>query len=256
MSDPARGAGPPAGRRPADRLIVALDGLDGDQAMALARDLPGLRRVKVGLELFIREGPAIVRRLRDLGLSVFLDLKLHDIPATMAAASGRAAALGVDLLTLHASAGHEALAASRAAACEAAARADLPPPALLAVTVLTSWNPQRFAAELRIEEPLEAHVARLAAAAAAAGLQGCVCSPLEAAGLRRRHPEPFLLVTPGIRPDPAGSGRPAGEDQVRVTTPSRALAAGASLLVIGRPITRASDPAAAFARCCRDLQGR
>jgi orotidine-5'-phosphate decarboxylase len=119
---------------------------------------------------------------------------------------------------------------------------------LLAVTVLTSWEPACFAAELAIQEPLQAYVPRLAALAAAAGIGGCVCSPLEVAALRAAHAEPFALVTPGIRP--AGTAR---GDQQRVMTPAQALAAGSSQLVIGRPITAAADPAAAFASCCAEL---
>jgi len=122
------------------------------------------------------------------------------------------------------------------------------PPTLLAVTVLTSWDPQRFGAELAIEEPVADYVARLAQLAAEAGIGGCICSPLEVAALRAAHSEPFALVTPGIRPTGAALG-----DQQRVMTPAQAVAAGATQLVIGRPITAAPDPAAAFAACCADL---
>jgi orotidine-5'-phosphate decarboxylase len=121
-------------------------------------------------------------------------------------------------------------------------------PTLLAVTVLTSWEQQRFARELAIAEPVEDYVPRLAHLAAAAGIGGCVCSPLEVAALRAAYPQPFALVTPGIRP----SGSPSG-DQARVMTPAQAMAAGASRLVIGRPITAASDPVAAFEACCAQL---
>jgi orotidine-5'-phosphate decarboxylase len=212
--------------------------------------IPQLRWVKVGLELYTAAGPDMVRRLRQQGLRVFLDLKFHDIPATMAGACRSAASLGAELMTVHACAGREALTAAQAAARESAERAGLPAPTLLAVTVLTSWNPERFAAELAIAEPVEAYVSRLAALAAEAGIGGCVCSPHEAATLRRLHPEPFALVTPGIRPAGAERG-----DQQRVTAPAEALAAGASRLVIGRPISAAADPAAAFAACCAELAG-
>ena len=124
----------------------------------------------------------------------------------------------------------------------------VPAPTLLAVTVLTSWEPARFARELAIVEPLAHYVPRLATLAVAGGIGGCVCSPLEVAALRAAHPEPFRLVTPGIRPPGVARG-----DQQRVMTPAQAVAAGASQLVIGRPITAAADPAAAFAACCRDL---
>jgi orotidine-5'-phosphate decarboxylase len=204
--------------------------------------------VKVGLELFVAAGPEVVRQLRRLGLRVFLDLKFHDIPATMAGACRSAARLGAELITVHACAGREALEAAQAAADRGAAEAGLAPPTLLAVTVLTSWDPARFSAELGIPEPPGIHVPRLASLAAAAGIGGAVCSPLEVAALRQAHPWPFALVTPGIRP----AGTPRG-DQRRVMTPGEAIAAGASQLVIGRPISAAGDPAMAFAACCAEL---
>ncbi|MDP4882147.1 MAG: orotidine-5'-phosphate decarboxylase [Cyanobium sp. MAG_137] len=235
---------------PSDRIIVALDGMAPEQAMAFTQSVPELRWVKVGLELFVAGGPAVVQQLRDQGKRVFLDLKFHDIPATMAGACRSAARLGAELITVHASAGSAALGAAQAAALESAAAAGLPAPTLLAVTVLTSWEQARFASELAIGEPLAAYVPRLAQLAAAAGIGGCVCSPLEVAALRAAHPEPFALVTPGIRPAGAALG-----DQQRVLTPAQAVAAGASQLVIGRPITAAPDPAAAFAACCLELGG-
>jgi orotidine-5'-phosphate decarboxylase len=232
----------------ADRIIVALDGMAPDQALAFAVAVPELRWVKVGLELFGAGGPDVVRQLRDQGKRVFLDLKFHDIPATMAGACRSAARLGAELITVHACAGSEALRAAQEAACESAAAAGLLQPTLLAVTVLTSWNPQRFAAELAIDEAVADYVPRLAQLAAGAGIGGCVCSPLEVAALRAAHREPFALVTPGIRPAGAALG-----DQQRVMTPAQAVAAGASQLVIGRPITAAADPAGAFASCCTEL---
>ena len=235
---------------PSDRIIVALDGMAPEQAMAFTQSVPELRWVKVGLELFVAGGPAVVQQLRDQGKRVFLDLKFHDIPASMAGACSSAARLGAELITVHASAGSAALGAAQAEALESAAAAGLPAPTLLAVTVLTSWEQARFASELAIGEPLAAYVPRLAQLAAAAGIGGCVCSPLEVAALRAAHPEPFALVTPGIRPAGAALG-----DQQRVLTPAQAVAAGASQLVIGRPITAAPDPAAAFAACCLELGG-
>jgi orotidine-5'-phosphate decarboxylase len=156
--------------------------------------------------------------------------------------------LGAELITVHACAGAEALRAAQAAAQQGAAAAGLPAPTLLAVTVLTSWEQRRFAQELGVAEPLQTYVPRLAQLAAEAGIGGCVCSPVEVAQLRGAHPEPFHLVTPGIRP----AGAPLG-DQQRVMTPAQAVAAGASQLVIGRPITAAADPAAALADCCAEL---
>jgi orotidine-5'-phosphate decarboxylase len=234
---------------PAERIIVALDGLDSVSALALAAAIPDLLWVKVGLELFTAAGPQVVRELRGQGKRVFLDLKFHDIPATMAGACRSAARLGAELMTVHACAGSEALRAAQRGAQEGAEAAGLPFPTLLAVTVLTSWDSTRFANELAIAELVEPYVQRLAGLAALAGVGGCVCSPLEVATLRAAHPEPFALVCPGIRPLGSASG-----DQARVLPPAAALAAGASQLVIGRPITAAPDPAEAFARCCAELE--
>jgi orotidine-5'-phosphate decarboxylase len=233
---------------PADRIIVALDGMVPEQALAFSAQVEGLRWVKVGLELFVQAGPGVVTQLRDQGLRVFLDLKFHDIPATMAGACRRAAALGAELITVHACAGSEALLQAQAAAQEGACSSGLAAPTLLAVTVLTSWEERRLQRELAVSQSIAERVEGLAALSATAGIGGCVCSPLEAAALRAQHPAPFALVTPGIRP----AGSVAG-DQVRVMGPAEAIAAGASQLVIGRPITAASDPGGAFSACCREL---
>ena len=233
---------------PADRIIVALDGMAPEQALVFAGQVEGLRWVKVGLELFVQAGPGVVGQLREKGLRVFLDLKFHDIPATMAGACRRASALGAELITVHACAGSEALKAAQAAAVEEAQDTGQPVPTLLAVTVLTSWDEQRMQQELAIGQRIGERVPALAQLSATAGIGGCVCSPLEASALRAQHPEPFALVTPGIRPKGSAVG-----DQARVMGPAEAMAAGASQLVIGRPITRAEDPSAAFARCCAEL---
>ena len=235
---------------PADRIIVALDGMAPDQALVFAAQVKGLCWVKVGLELFVQGGAEVVAQLRDQGLRVFLDLKFHDIPATMAGSCRRAAALGAELITVHACAGSEALQAAQAAAVEGAQTAGMPLPTLLAVTVLTSWEEQRLQRELAITQGIAERVPALAVLSARAGIGGCVCSPLEAAALRAQHHEPFALVTPGIRPKGAAVG-----DQARVMGPAEAIAAGASQLVIGRPITKAEDPSAAFAACCAELVG-
>lgn len=246
---PAPAAPPePVSAAAAERVILALDRPDAASAVALATAIPGLRWVKVGLELFSAAGPEVVLLLRECGLRVFLDLKFHDIPATMAGACRSAASLGAELITVHAAAGSAGLRAAQEGAAAGAVAADLAPPTLLAVTVLTSWDPAVFASELAITEPVPGYVSRLAALAAAAGVGGAVCSPQEVAALRAAHPEPFALVTPGIRP--AGA---AADDQRRVMAPAEALAAGSSQLVIGRPISAAADPAAAFAACCAGL---
>ncbi|MFL0793352.1 MAG: orotidine-5'-phosphate decarboxylase [Prochlorococcus sp.] len=244
---------PSLSAEPGDRIIVALDGMTPDQALAFSRQVQGLRWVKVGLELFLQAGPEVVAQLRGQGLRVFLDLKFHDIPATMAGACRRAAALGAELISVHACAGSLALAEAQAAALVGAEQQGLAAPTLLAVTVLTSWDGVRLAAELAIPESIEQRVPALAQLAVDAGIGGCVCSPLEAQALRVKHPDPFALVTPGIRPKESVSGSDSG-DQVRVMGPAEAIAAGASQLVIGRPISKAEDPAAAFVRFCEDLQ--
>lgn len=235
----------------ADRIILALDGMDEFQALSMVETIEGLCWVKVGLELFTAAGPSIVAQLKHRGLRVFLDLKFHDIPATMGGACCSAARLGAELITVHACAGKEGLRQALAGAAAGAERAGLDQvPQLLAVTVLTSWSAARLHEQLRCDLALPNYVSHLAALAADAGVTGCVCSPLELPRLREHHPEPFALVTPGIRPADTATG-----DQMRVMTPAEAVGAGATRLVIGRPITTAPDPAVAFARCCAELAG-
>lgn len=219
------------------RVIVALDFATERTAWALLAQLePSQCRVKIGKELFTAAGPDLVRRVVARGFDVFLDLKFHDIPTTVAHACRAAAELGVWMLNVHAIGGAAMLAAAREAL-------NIGPkaPKLIAVTVLTSMGEAQLK-NLGITLTLDELVARLAADAAAAGLDGVVCSALEAATLRAQRGRDFLLVTPGIRP--AGT---AADDQRRVVTPARAVAAGADYLVIGRPITTADDPQAALA---------
>ena len=234
---PARHAAqgrPDSNRIPADQLIVALDFPDAHQALALVDRLEGkCRWFKVGLELYLAAGNSIVETLKRRGFSVFLDLKLHDIPNTVAGAVRSVSSLGADMLTVHASGGPAMLtAAAEAAASQPSA------PRLLAVTVLTSMDQAQLTA-IGVEASPSMQALRLAKTAHAAGIEGLVCSPEEAARMRRELPH-SVLVTPGIRPAGAASG-----DQKRVATPVAALAAGADYLVVGRPITQAVDPAAA-----------
>jgi orotidine-5'-phosphate decarboxylase len=238
-------------RDPSDCLILALDGLGPEAALELVDAIPQLRWVKVGLELFTLGGPVVVRQLRERGLRLFLDLKFHDIPATMAGACRSAAGLGAELITVHACAGSVALREAQQAAVAGAAAAGMEAsPTLLAVTVLTSWEERRFRQELQLAGQIASYVEHLAALAVGAGVGGCVCSPQEVAALRQLHAEPFVLVTPGIRPTGSDRG-----DQARVMTPVEAMAAGASRLVVGRPITAAANPEEAFATCCAGLAG-
>ncbi|MGD9729871.1 MAG: orotidine-5'-phosphate decarboxylase [Gammaproteobacteria bacterium] len=236
-----------AGARPADakRIIVALDYPDAGRALAAAERLDkDLCRVKVGKELFTRAGPALVERLVGRGFDVFLDLKFHDIPNTVAAACTAAAELGVWMVNVHAQGGRRMLGAAR----ESVERFT-PRPRLIAVTVLTSLDDGDLR-EIGFQDSTEQLVGRLAALSADAGLDGVVCSPREAASLRRRHGAGFLLVTPGIRP-----GGSAQDDQQRVMTPGEAVRNGADYLVIGRPITGASDPVAALRAIQAEIAG-
>lgn len=217
-------------------VIVALDFASGKEALACAEQLdPSACRVKVGKELFTREGPNIVTRLMDRGFEVFLDLKFHDIPNTVAQACRAAAAMGVWMLNIHAVGGEAMLQAARAAVGEEKKR-----PLLIGVTLLTSLTEADLKA-LGWPVAPEAAVLRLAQLARRAQLDGVVCSAHEAAALRKALGRDFLLVTPGIRPQSS-----AEDDQKRVATPAVAITNGADYLVIGRPITRAADPGAAL----------
>lgn len=220
------------------RVIVALDYPEAESALALADRLdPATCKLKVGKELFVSAGPQLVGRLVDRGFPVFLDLKFHDIPNTVAQACAAAARLGVWMVNVHASGGMKMMQAAR----EALAGFDSPPK-LIAVTVLTSMG-QDDLAQVGIGVEPQEQVIRLAGLAHEAGLDGVVCSAREAQSLRQVLGADFLLVTPGIRPAGASS-----DDQKRILTPSQALAAGADYLVVGRPITQAADPVAALQR--------
>lgn len=223
-----------------DRIIVALD-TDADTAVRLAESLGGRATwLKVGMTLFYAEGPPIVARLREMGFSVFLDLKFHDIPHQVAGAAREVARLGVGMLTVHASGGQEMVRAAREGVAEGADQAGLARPSVLAVTVLTSLDAAAVA-EIGFADPPSEQALRLAQVARDGEADGVVCSPLEAAEMRRLLGPEALVVTPGVRP----SGSAAG-DQARVATPRAAMDAGASHIVVGRPITGSADPAAAF----------
>ena len=218
------------------RIIVALDYPDPASALAMAQRLsPQLCRLKVGKELFTAAGPGLVDTLVQRGFDIFLDLKYHDIPNTVAQACRAAAGLGVWMVNVHALGGRAMMSSAREAIETAARR-----PHLIAVTVLTSHT-QTDLTEVGIGGTAQSAALRLASLAQACGLDGVVCSAQEAQSLRSALGERFLLVTPGIRP----SGDAAG-DQARIATPRAAIEQGASYLVIGRPITRAQDPSAAL----------
>ncbi len=225
-------------------IIVALDYPDAAPARAfVARVRPESCRLKVGKELFVAAGPAFVSELVEQGFSVFLDLKFHDIPNTVAQACKAAARLGVWMMNVHASGGPRMLAAAR----EALETGAGPRPLLIAVTVLTSMGESELSA-IGVAATPEEQVMRLAGLTREAGLDGVVCSPREAPHLRDGMGPDFALVTPGIRP----TGSEAG-DQTRILTPSQALSAGADYLVIGRPITQAADPLAALESIAQEI---
>ena len=233
----------------ADRIIVALD-CSPARAISLGEQLAGLARwVKVGMTLYYAAGPAIVRQLHALGYSVFVDLKLHDIPHQVQGAARSLAEAGADLMTVHASGGSAMLQAAMAGAREPHERcADVAVPAVCAITVLTSMDEAQLAS-LGIDATPAQHVARLAALSRDAGADGVVCSPREAADMRALLGPDALVVTPGVRPPGSDAG-----DQSRIATPAEAFAAGASHLVIGRPITQAASPRSAFECVCATLE--
>jgi orotidine-5'-phosphate decarboxylase len=230
--------------RPQDKIIIALDVPDTDGALRLLDSLGEAPTLcKIGLELFTAEGPSVVKAVQSRGSAVFLDLKFHDIPNTVAHAVNSAAALGVAMTTLHACGGPVMLEAA-AKAAEASGNKDL---LLLAVTVLTSMDAAQLSATGITIDP-EAQVLRLAALAAEAGIGGIVCSPREISSVRASHGQSLRLVTPGVRPTWASTG-----DQKRVMTPAEAVKAGSDWLVIGRPITAAADPKAAYERIVAEI---
>lgn len=214
------------------RIIVALDYPDAASARQfVARVRPDMCRLKIGKELFVAAGPAFVQELVGQGFDVFLDLKFHDIPNTVAQACKAAARLGVWMMNVHASGGTRMLVAAREALEGMQSR-----PLLIAVTVLTSMGAEELKA-IGVDADAEQQVLRLAGMTQSAGLDGVVCSAQEAAALRRALGNEFCLVTPGIRPAGSATG-----DQTRILTPLQAIHAGADYLVIGRPITQAAEP--------------
>ncbi|WP_299584974.1 orotidine-5'-phosphate decarboxylase [uncultured Microbulbifer sp.] len=228
-------------------IVVALDYDSADAALAMASQLdPSLCRVKVGKELFTIAGPDLVRTLVDRGFQVFLDLKFHDIPNTVAAAVKAAARLGVWMVNVHAGGGERMMRAAAEALAEFGERK----PLLIGVTVLTSTTPEELAAA-GVVAPLGEHVLDLAVKARSCGLDGVVCSAREAKSLKAACGSDFKLVTPGIRPRGSDTG-----DQRRTLTPSEALSQGADYLVIGRPITAADNPLVALQDILSEITGK
>jgi len=227
---------------------VPLDVSSQENAIALIAQLPQVTFWKVGLELFVSTGPEIIRQLKTRQKRIFLDLKFHDIPNTVARATHQAATFGVDLITVHAAAGRTALKSASEAIIQGSQAANCPPPKLIAITLLTSLTPRDLAFDLKIPLELPEYALQMALIAQETGLNGAVCSPQEVSQLRQICGDDFLLICPGVRP----SWSPAG-DQKRSMTPAAAIKAGADYLVIGRPITAATDPLAAWERICDEL---
>ena len=233
----------------ANDVIVALDFENKEKTLAFLDRFEGAEKpfVKIGMELFYAEGPEVVREIKARGHKIFLDLKLHDIPNTVKKAMAVLSRLDVDMVNLHA-AGTRAM---MEAALEGLTRADGSRPLLLAVTQLTSTSQERMTQELLIDQPLDQVVLAYAKNAAAAGLDGVVCSPLEAGEVHSACGDKFLTVTPGVRFADGDVG-----DQVRVTTPGRARELGSDYIVVGRPITQAADPVDAYRRAVKEFLGQ
>ena len=227
------------------RIIIALDYNNAGEALAFAKTVsPEACRLKVGKELFTAGGPALVQQLVAMGFDIFLDLKFHDIPNTVAQAVKASAELGVWMVNVHASGGERMMRAAKEALAEYKEKA----PLLIAVTVLTSMDEEELAAT-GVQQPLQQHVLHLAKLAQSSGLDGVVCSAQEANALRAQLGSDFCLVTPGIRPEGSDA-----QDQTRVMTPIQAVAAGSDYLVMGRPIRQSSDPVATLSAINQQLR--
>ncbi len=226
---------------PETKIIVALDVPSALEAIDLCDRLPQVSFWKVGLELFIADGNAILRELKARDKKVFLDLKLHDIPNTVASACRVATRYNADFLTIHASGGKSMMQAAQAEVEGSTTQ-------LLAVSLLTSISAAALASDLKVPIQVSEYVSQMVLLAQQSGLTGAVCSPHEVASLRSLVGNDFCFVTPGVRPTGAAVG-----DQSRVMTPKQAIAAGADYLVIGRPITKAIDPVAAWEQICQDF---
>lgn len=231
----------------AKRIIVALDVGDKEEAFRLVKLLEQTEIFKIGLKLFTLEGPTLFSKMKALRKEIFLDLKLHDIPNTVAEAVKSGVRHGVQMMTLHASGGGEMLARAAEAAASEAEKERTTKPLLLAVTILTSLKDQELK-EIGMKESVEAQVLRLAELARKEGMDGVVCSPREIEIVRREIGQDFIIVVPGIRPSWA-----AAHDQKRIMTPSQAIQKGANYLVIGRPIIEASSPQKAFFKILEEL---
>ena len=231
-----------------EKIILALDGLNKNEIMNFLIKCPQIRWVKVGLELFCKEGPEIIKILRKMEKKIFLDLKIYDIPNTMYATCYQISKLGVDIISLHASAGSRALKISKKASLEGSSELNLKPPTLLGVTVLTSFSSEDIKLDFNIQTSIEENVLKLAELSFKSGLDGCVCSPRELTTLRKTYDSNFQLITPGIRLE-----EKTKHDQKRVMSPIKAISSGASKLVIGRSITQSENPNRVFLDICESI---
>ena len=237
--------------QPHERVLVALDVATGARARELAQTLRGVvGGFKIGSRLFTLEGPGLVQALADTGVRVFLDLKFHDIPNTVAQAVESAVLTGAWMVNVHASGGRPMMEGARRAAAETAQRSGRQTPLVIAVTVLTSMDQQTLQS-VGVERPLDAHVVALAQLTRDAGLNGVVASPLETASIREACGSDFVIVTPGIRGAAAGTEK---NDQARTMGPAEAVRAGATYIVVGRPIIGAADPLAAAEGIVEELR--
>jgi len=229
-------------------VIIACDFESKEKVLEFLDKFTGERKpfVKIGMELFYAEGPAIVKEIKARGHKIFLDLKLHDIPNTVKKAMAVLSRLDVDMVNVHAA----GAGAMMSGALEGLTRPDGTRPLLIAVTQLTSTSQEQMEKEILIEKPLEDVVAGYALNAKNSGLDGVVCSPLEAGKIHEVCGEEFFTVTPGVRFADAKK-----DDQTRITTPAGAKAIGSDYIVVGRPITQAEDPVAAYERCCAEFIG-
>ncbi|MBD3413584.1 MAG: orotidine-5'-phosphate decarboxylase [Candidatus Aminicenantes bacterium] len=234
-------------KKHAQKIIIALDVKEKKLALDLVKRLPHVRTFKIGLELFTSEGPSIIQELQKQEKKIFLDLKLHDIPNTVAGAVRSGFKHRVSMMTLHASGGMNMMKRAAEQAHELHEKTGDPKPLLLAVTVLTSLTRDELK-QIGIQTNADDQVLNLAHLAKKAGMDGLVCSPKETKMIQKELGDDFLLVNPGIRPLWASS-----DDQKRITTPAQAVENGADFLVIGRPVTQAPEPSKAFGRICREL---
>lgn len=233
-----------------DKLCLALDVESREKALGLVRLLDGVVGLfKVGSQLFTSEGPGLVREIQQLGGRVFLDLKFHDIPNTVAGAAKAAGRLGVFMLDVHASGGLRMLRAAVEACAEGAEVVGMEAPRVVGITVLTSLSVEELNRELKVSNSIEEHVSHLARLCQEAGLAGVVASPQELAVIRKACGPDFTIVTPGIRPASAKTK----DDQVRITTPKQAIADGADYIVVGRPILAAEDPLEAASKIVDEM---